>query len=98
MELKRLSVAAIAAVFALSGIASLLVQSQPSPVDAVELDGPDPAFRRQDDDQPVLEVIEDESKGDGDNTAGDDGTSGGNNTGDNTSDNTNDNTSDNTDD
>ena len=45
------------------------------------LDDRDPALRRQDDDGFVLEVVDDD-RGDGDDTAGDDGTSDGNNTGD----------------
>jgi hypothetical protein len=83
MELKRLAVSTLAAVFAISGIGSILwMQHQPRTVDAVELiDDDQPAVRRQDDDSPVLEVVDDE-RGDGDDTAGDDGTSGGANTGD----------------
>jgi hypothetical protein len=80
MGLKRLTVSALAAVLALSGIGSILVmQHEPAGVDAVELE---PAIRRQDDDGPTLQVVDDDAEGDGDNTAGDDGTSGGNNTGD----------------
>jgi hypothetical protein len=81
MGLKRFTVAALAAVLALSGIGSILVmQHQPLNVDAVELD---PAIRRQDDDGPTLELVDDDvSGGDGDDTTGDDGTNGGANTGD----------------
>ena len=80
MGLKRLTVSALAAVLALSGIGSILVmQHQPLNVEAVELD---PAIRRQDDDGPTLQVVDDDAEGDGDDTAGNDGTSGGNNTGD----------------
>jgi hypothetical protein len=82
MELKRLWVAAIAAVFAISGIASILIQQQPGAVDAVDVsDDRDPALRREADDAPALEVVDDDDRGDGDDTAGDDGTSGGDNTG-----------------
>ncbi len=84
MGLKRVTVAAFAAVFAISGIGSILVlNSQPGVVDAIDLTDQDPAIRRQDDDGPSLEVVDDDdTPGDGDGTAGDDGTSGGANTGD----------------
>ena len=85
MDLKRLTVSALAAVFALSGIGSiLLINHQPRAVEAVELsdDDRDPGFRRQDDDGFVLEVVDDDDRGDGDDTAGDDGTNRGANTGD----------------
>ena len=79
MGLKRLTVSALAAVLAMSGIGSILVmQHQPAGVDAVELE---PAIRRQDDDGPSLQVVDD-AEGDGDDTTGDDGTNGGANTGD----------------
>jgi hypothetical protein len=82
MGLKRLAVSALAAVFALSGIGSILVMNhQPSVVDAVDLTGEEPAIRRQDDDGRALEVVDDDDvHGDGDATKGDDGTSGGDNT------------------
>ncbi len=80
MGLKRLTVSALAAVLALSGIGSILVmQHQPASVDAVELER---AIRRQDDDGPALQVVDDDAQGDGDDTTGDDGTNGGANTGD----------------
>ena len=86
MDIKRITVSALAAVLAVSGIGSILIQSQPQPVDAVELsDDREPAVRRPDDDAAPLIAVDDDDagpKGDGDRTAGDDGTSGGNNTGD----------------
>ena len=89
MELKRTAVTALGAALVLSGIGSLFVINQlPGQVGAVELlgDSDDPAIRRQDDDLAPLAAVDldddDVPSGDGDRTAGDDGTSGGNNTGD----------------
>jgi hypothetical protein len=84
MELKRFAASALAAVFALSGIGSILVmQQQPRSVDAVELSPADldPAIRRDDDDATALEVVHDDDSGDGDDATGDGGTAAGNNTG-----------------
>ena len=86
MDVKRLTVSALAAVFAISGIGSILwMNHQPGAVEAIELSDDErvPAIRRPDDDGSVLEVVDDDDdRGDGDDTAGDDGSSGGNNTGD----------------
>jgi hypothetical protein len=83
MELKRITLAAAAAVFAVSGIGSILVlQGQPRSVDAIDLSD-DPAIRRPEDNGPALELVDDDdSLGDGDDTNGDDGSAGGANTGD----------------
>jgi len=100
MELRRTLIATLAAIFAISGIGSILVmQQQPDVVDAIELvgDDRDTMNRRPDDDAPILEAVDDDddaddsvgglsATGDGDATAGDDGTSGGANTVDNTND------------
>ena len=97
MELKRITIAAAAAILAVSGIGSILVlQGQPVPVQAIDLTDDDPAIRRDELDGPALEAVDDDDAGgdddddatdnddtgDGDSTRGDDGTSGGNNTGD----------------
>jgi hypothetical protein len=84
MEMKRLAASTLAAIVAISGIGSILwMQHQPGAVDAVELtDTDERAIRRQDDEGPVLQVVDDDTRGDGDSTKGDDGTSGGDNTGD----------------
>ena len=95
MELKRMTLAAVAAAFAVSGIGSILVlQGQPVPVQAIDLTDDDPAIRRDELDGPALEAVDDDDAGgddddatdnddtgDGDSTRGDDGTSGGDNTG-----------------
>jgi hypothetical protein len=84
MEMKRLAASTLAAIVAISGIGSILwMQHQPGAVDAVELtDTDERAIRSQDDEGPVLQVVDDDTRGDGDDTTGDDGTSGGDNTGD----------------
>jgi hypothetical protein len=85
MDTKRLAVSALAAILAIGGIGSILVNNRPQPVDAVELDDRDPAIRRLDDDANELVAVDDDDaapKGDGDRTRGNDGTSGGANTGD----------------
>ena len=87
-------VAVVAAVLGLSGLTSiLLMQHQPGTVDAVDLRGSEEQARddrepavRPDDDDGRIEAADadddDEPTGDGDDTAGDDRTSGGANTGD----------------
>jgi hypothetical protein len=91
MDLKRIAISALAGVFAVGGIGSIVsLQQQPSSTRAVELPGDDPAIRREDDVGPNLEVVGDDdgvgdgdsNTGNGDATDGDDGTSGGANTGD----------------
>jgi hypothetical protein len=94
VELKRLTVSALAAVLAVSGIGSIVfLQEQPGSAQAVELSGDDrqPAIRRDDSDGQALELVDDDDDDslpddlhtrDGDATGGNDGTSGGANTGD----------------
>src|SRR5687768_8443128 len=90
MELKRITIAAAAAILAVSGIGSIFVlQGQPAPVQAIDLtdDDRDPAIRRDEDDGTALESVDDDDDDATDddatdNDATDDGTSGGNNTGD----------------
>ncbi len=92
MAVRKVAAAGVAAVFALSGIGSVLImQQQPSTVEAIDLSDDDSAIRREQDDGPALEVADDRddddtnggNTGDGDGTDGNDGTNGGNNTGDN---------------
>jgi hypothetical protein len=84
MTMGKLAVAVLALSLALAaGFTAMRDDPQASQVRSVHLEDEENAFTRRDDGADVLTAVEDdEPKGDGDATGGNDGTNGGDNTGD----------------
>ena len=81
MSTGRLAILVLAACLAIGGgIAALADTDDGRTIEAIDLD--DGAFRKDDAAAEVTEVEDDDDRGDGDRTRGNDGTGGGNNTGD----------------
>src|SRR5665809_36365 len=82
MSLGTAAVAGLAMILGLGGVSTfILSDDQPSETQAIQM-SEEGINRQDDDDDDVLTKDDDDDDGDGDNTRGNDGTSGGNNTGD----------------
>jgi hypothetical protein len=81
MSLGTAAVAGLAMILGLGGVSTfILSDDQSTETQALQMD--DEGIKRQDDDDDDVLAQDDDDDGDGDNTRGNDGTSGGNNTGD----------------